>query len=104
MHEVLVNRLGGLSLPRKSVARLTDHLDMTLDVYRGHKTTIQEKYSSDSVNVQVLKFLADHFFFQCPRYAAARNRFLTYDINRYNTHDFFIGIKVKQTVKTRPCL
>ena len=29
MHEVLVNRLGGLSLPRKSVVRLTD---MTLDV------------------------------------------------------------------------
>ena len=38
---VLVNRLGGLSLPRKSVVRLTDRPDMTLDVYRGHKTTIQ---------------------------------------------------------------
>ena len=35
VHEVLVNRLGGLSLPRKSVVRLTDHPDMTLDVYRG---------------------------------------------------------------------
>ena len=33
MHEVLVNRLGGLSLPRKSVVRLTDRPDMTLDVY-----------------------------------------------------------------------
>ena len=32
MHEVLVNRLGGLSLPRKSVVRLTDRPDMTLDV------------------------------------------------------------------------
>ena len=41
MHEVLVNRLGGLSLPRKSVVRLTDRPDMTLDVYRGSKTTIQ---------------------------------------------------------------
>ena len=41
MHEVLVNRLGGLSLPRKSVVRLTDRPDMTLDVYRGRKTTIQ---------------------------------------------------------------
>ena len=41
MHEVLVNRLGGLSLPRKSVVRLTDGLDMTLDVYRGRKTTMQ---------------------------------------------------------------
>ena len=38
---VLVNRLGGLSLPRKSVARLTDRPDMTFDVYRGRKTTKQ---------------------------------------------------------------
>ena len=43
MHEVLVNRLGGLSLPRKSVVRLTDRPDMTLDVYRGHKTTTQQQ-------------------------------------------------------------
>ena len=43
MHEVLVNRLGGLSLPRKSVVRLTDRPDMTLDVYRGHKTTMQQR-------------------------------------------------------------
>ena len=42
MHEVLVNRLGGLSLPRKSVVRLTDRSDMTLDNYRGRKTTIQQ--------------------------------------------------------------
>ena len=41
MHEVLVNRLGGLSLPKKSVVRLTDRPDMTLDVYCGRKTTIQ---------------------------------------------------------------
>ena len=46
MHEVLVNRLGGLSLPRKSVVRLTDHPDMTLDVYRGRKTTMQQQQSS----------------------------------------------------------
>ena len=43
MHEVLVNRLGGLSLPRKSVVRLTDRPDMTLDVYCGRKTTMQQK-------------------------------------------------------------
>ena len=42
MHEVLVNRLGGLGLPRKSVVRLTDRPGMTLDVYRGRKTTIQQ--------------------------------------------------------------
>ena len=46
MHEVLVNRLGGLSLPRKSVVRLTDRPDMTLDVYRGRKTTIQQLQSN----------------------------------------------------------
>ena len=44
MHEVLVNRLGGLlSLPRKSVVMLTDRPDMTLDVYRGRKTTMQQQ-------------------------------------------------------------
>ena len=43
VHEVLVNRLGGLSLPRKSVVRLTDRADMTLDVYRGRKTTMQQQ-------------------------------------------------------------
>ena len=42
-HEVLVNRLGGLSLPRKSVVRLTDRPDMTFDVYRGRKTTMQQQ-------------------------------------------------------------
>ena len=40
MHEVLVIRLGGLSLPRKSVVRLTDRPDMTLDVYR-----VKEQYN-----------------------------------------------------------
>ena len=39
MHEVLVNHLGGLSLPRKSVVRLTDRPDMTFNVYRGRETT-----------------------------------------------------------------
>ena len=43
MHEVLVNRLEGLSLPRKSVVRLTDRPDMTLDVYCGRKTTIKPR-------------------------------------------------------------
>ena len=41
MHEALVNRLGGLSLPRKSVVRLTERPDLTLYVYRGRKTTTQ---------------------------------------------------------------
>ena len=42
VHEVLVNRIGGLSLPRKSVVRLTDRPDTTLDIYRGRKTTNQQ--------------------------------------------------------------
>ena len=43
MQEVLVKRLGGLSLPRKSVVRLTDRPEMTLNVYRGRKTTTQQQ-------------------------------------------------------------
>ena len=46
MHEVLVNRLGGLSLLRKSVVRLTVLPDMTLDVYRGREATIQQQQSA----------------------------------------------------------
>ena len=53
MHEVLVNRLGGLSLPRKSVVRLTDRPDMTLDVYRGRKTTMQQQQPAE---IKHLKF------------------------------------------------
>ena len=54
-----LNRLGGLSLPRKSVVWLTDRPDMTSDVYRGRKTTKQQQqqlliynviYTSVSVN------------------------------------------------------
>ena len=62
MHEVLVNRLGGLSLPRKSVVRLTDRPDMTLDVYRGRKTTIQPTkltYESGALPI-ALRGLADN--------------------------------------------
>ena len=43
VHEVLVNRLGCLSLPRKSLVRFTDRPDMTLDVYCGRKTTTQQQ-------------------------------------------------------------
>ena len=76
VHEVLVNRLGGRSLPRKSVVRLTDRTDMTLDVYRGRKTTIQQNYSLSNLvilgnilhyrvwslcNQLLLQFSMDHF-------------------------------------------
>ena len=43
VYNILVNRLGGLILPRKSVVRLTDRPDMTIDVYQGRKSTIQQQ-------------------------------------------------------------
>ena len=43
MHGILVNSLGGLSLPKKSVVRLTDRPDMTITVYYGRKTTVQQQ-------------------------------------------------------------
>ena len=61
MHEVLVNRLEGLSLSRKIVVRLTDRPDMTLDVYRGRKTTIQQQlsrtYFHGSKSVRAIEYL-----------------------------------------------
>ena len=73
MQEVLVNRLGGLSLPRKSVVRLTDRLDMTLDVYRGRKTTMQQQqqlnvYASDSSYASLI-LTATVFFLQARPFA-----------------------------------
>ena len=56
MHEVLVNRLGDLSLPRKSVVRLTDRPDMTLVVYRGRKTTMQQ--------MQLLLLESDYLYYR----------------------------------------
>ena len=69
MHEVLVNCLGGLSLPRKSVVRLTDHPDMTIDVYLGCKTTTQQHNDTccisgtvvvDRVETLTADYLTDH--------------------------------------------
>ena len=56
MHEVLVNRLGGLSLPRKSVVRLTDRPDMTLDVNRGRKTKKQQQWRRRRRHAKTLTF------------------------------------------------
>ena len=57
MHEVLVNRLEVRSLARKSAVRLTDRPDMTLDVYRGRKTTIQQQLYSYKF-VQLIRALS----------------------------------------------
>ena len=53
MHELQIKRSGGLSLPRKSVVRLTDRLDMTIAVYRGGKTTIQHQLQSIERNIEI---------------------------------------------------
>ena len=64
VHEVLVNRLGGLILPSKSEVRLTDHPDMTLDVYRGRKTTIQQhRKAINFLSVPNVKLV----IFRCPK-------------------------------------
>ena len=41
VHKVLVNRLGGIGQPWKSVVRLTDRPHKTIDVYHGRKATAQ---------------------------------------------------------------
>ena len=65
VHEVLVNHLGGLSLPRKSVVRLTDRPDMTLDVYHGLKTTIKQQ--------QIMSYYTDHIFIQMCHFTKRNN-------------------------------
>ena len=49
--------LGGLSLPRKSVVRLTDRPEMTLDVFRGRETTIQQQLQPVPVGLRFFPFL-----------------------------------------------
>ena len=59
VHEVLVYRLGGLSLSRKSVVRLNDFPNMTLDVYHGRKTTTTVSQSEARSTVAQLKRYLD---------------------------------------------
>ena len=73
MYEVLVNRLGGLSLPRKSVVMLTDRPDMTLDVYRGHKTTIQQQQQQLASS---FKFNLNYFSFKIMRYCEVLSSYI----------------------------
>ena len=51
MHEVLINRLGGLTLPSKSVVRLTDRPDMTLDV----TVDVKQQYNNNKNNNNITK-------------------------------------------------
>ena len=72
MHEVLVNRLGGLSLPRKSAVRLTDRPDMALDVYRGRKTTMQQQPGKGGKKVNI--FSPSHMTKMVAKPVSCKNR------------------------------
>ena len=65
MHEVLVNRLGGLSLPRKIVDRFTDRPDMPCTQKNNTITTMsalmKDKYNytvanTYDLNVHVIRY------------------------------------------------
>ena len=58
VHEVLVNRLGGLSFPTKSVVRLTDRPNMTFDVYCERKTTTQQQQQNHCMNTNAHRVTA----------------------------------------------
>ena len=60
VHEELVNRLGGLSLQRKSVVRLNDHPNMTIGVYHGHKTTTQQQIKERTLQSYHVTRLSRH--------------------------------------------
>ena len=50
IHLQLVNRLGGLSLPRNCVVKVTDRPDMTIAVYREGKAEkiIKSKHNNNN--------------------------------------------------------
>ena len=47
-------------MPRKSVVRLTDRPDMTLDVYRGRKTTMQQQQQQPHPNLNTSTLTNKH--------------------------------------------
>ena len=61
--EVLVNRLGGLSMPWKSVVWLTDRPDMTIIVFCGRKTTTQQQKEQQQLHHAHVFYPHTHVFF-----------------------------------------
>ena len=59
MHEVLVNRLGGLSLPRKSVVRLTDRPNIVVNKDRSDSRARTVSQTNGRVTQCVKHWLAD---------------------------------------------
>ena len=95
MHEVLVNRLGGLSLPRKSVVRLTDRPDMTLDVYRGHKTTIQQQLT----HMQIIPYILYYQVYNSNCYQVGHNL-----IDHFHCTDAFMPEHEALPLSKKMCL
>ena len=56
MHKVLVNRLGGLSLPGKSVIRLSDRPNITTAVYNN---TTKTDRLEQTVQIQMRQLLME---------------------------------------------
>ena len=85
MHEVLVNCLGGLNLPRKSVVRLTDRPDMTLDVYRGRETTMhqqQRQNLTERINSRKGTIYLEHFAVRTKMHlASASSEYYIYSLS-----------------------
>ena len=50
---------------------------------------------------QCRAFESPHHFFGCPRYAAARTRYLPNNIKAYTSHDFLFGIDNKTQEKMK---
>ena len=93
----MVNRLGGLSLPKKSVVRLTDRPDMTLDVYHGSKTTMQQQPTmlrgpeavySKRLNLQQLVFIFPHLSLFSQRHPQPPSPL---EISTRCTHTYFLA-------------
>ena len=63
MHDVLVNRLGGLSLPKKSVVRLTDYHDHGCLPWMLNNNTKRNQRSTsvleDDSNIKILSIETD---------------------------------------------
>ena len=96
MHEVLVNCLGGLSLPGKSVVRLTDRPDMTLDVYRGRKTTMQQQGQFPTIHKIRMIIVGSHIW----RWGWKIERNIQPNLNGWNTFGTMY-VKMFETVVVR---
>ena len=55
------NTVGGLSLPRESVVRLTDPADMATTVYGGRKTTVMNHIAQSLLYDSALAFCLKYF-------------------------------------------